>query len=467
MSDPKDRSGPPPSKSFDQGWDEILADTTGTNTAASPDGTKAWTEEVRGARKRDADADESASATPASTDEATASTKVWTEEVRASGKKEVEAEDSEAGEETSDSAEMDRLMASPVATPSDDDDEEVEPAASTSLVGGRLPDAPAPKAAPDDDMARMMGLASDASPDGDAEEAAALAEPDATASEVSDAFADEAEDEAPSSDDGDGDEEPEPPIVLHPDRSLPETTAEPAEEAGGGRWLWLVGAAAAVGIGVAAMGGPEASPASDASATKAAVAPVAAPAAAPVVAPSDAKPPADAALATTKPPPTEDVPPAADAKPPAADPNRDPREPPPGTPPDIAAVFKKIPVSPADRAPVGGVGKTGVHVDDVAMGSGYARSRCTGDGTTFSVGNDGLANVCIRVVHQRQKEELTVIWQKHEGNARRGKIVVKPAHAYRTRAYLKLRSEYVGDWTVKIMSTDGVELAAHDFSIAP
>ncbi len=398
---------------------------------------------------------------------------------------------------------MDRLMAAPVVTPTRDDD--VAPAASASLVGGRLPDAPGPKAAPDDEMALMMGLGAAASrakdkatSDGEGSEAAAQTESedavdaDAPASEreLADAASKDAadsKDAASDSDDGgtedaagstdtaagdvaaseDAEEsEPEPPIVLHPERMPSEpTAAASAEDAGGGRWLWLVGAAAAVGIGVAAMGGPGSSSTPDATSTKAAVAPLAA--APSVAAPVEPKPPVEPALATTKPPLAEDAPPPVVPEPPAADPSRDPREPPPGTPPDIAAVFKKIPVSPADRAPVGGVGKTGVHVDDVAMGNGYARSRCTGDGESFSVGNDGLANVCIRVVHQRQKEDLTVIWQKHEGNARRGKIVVKPAHAYRTRAYLKLRSEYVGDWTVKIMSADGVELAAHDFSIAP
>jgi hypothetical protein len=77
------------------------------------------------------------------------------------------------------------------------------------------------------------------------------------------------------------------------------------------------------------------------------------------------------------------------------------------------------------------------------------------------------AGVCVRVVHAREKEELQVLWQKHGGSTRRSKMVVLPMHAYRTRGYLVLRSEYIGDWTVRILSADDVELARHEFTVVP
>ena len=40
-------------------------------------------------------------------------------------------------------------------------------------------------------------------------------------------------------------------------------------------------------------------------------------------------------------------------------------------------------------------------------------------------------------------------------------------HAYRTRAYLKLRREYVGDWEVKVFSGDGAQLARYPFTVVP
>jgi hypothetical protein len=44
-------------------------------------------------------------------------------------------------------------------------------------------------------------------------------------------------------------------------------------------------------------------------------------------------------------------------------------------------------------------------------------------------------------------------------------MVVKPMHAYRTRAYLKLRSEYVGKWTVQILAEGDIELATYAFTV--
>jgi hypothetical protein len=145
----------------------------------------------------------------------------------------------------------------------------------------------------------------------------------------------------------------------------------------------------------------------------------------------------------------------------------DPREPPPGTPPEIAAVFRRLPVGPADRPPVGGIGATGIHIDHIAMGSETHGATCTGRTNDFSVSGGDRAGVCVRVVHTREKEELQVLWQKHGGSTRRSKMVVLSMHAYRTRGYLVLRNEYIGDWTVRILSSDGVELARHDFTVVP
>ncbi len=145
----------------------------------------------------------------------------------------------------------------------------------------------------------------------------------------------------------------------------------------------------------------------------------------------------------------------------------DPREPPPGTPPEVAAVFRRLPLGFADRAPVGGIGASGIHVDHIAMGTETQGATCRGRTTDFSVEARDRAGVCVRVVHQREKEELQVLWEKHGGSSRRSKMVVQPMHAYRTRGYLVLRNEYIGDWTVHILSSDGVELARHDFTVVP
>lgn len=182
--------------------------------------------------------------------------------------------------------------------------------------------------------------------------------------------------------------------------------------------------------------------------------------------PTEAKPPTTPPEVAVKTPPV--APTVAPAVAPVAKPGGDPRTPPPGTPPDIAAVFVRLPVSPADLPPVGGVGATGVHVDRVEMGASYDKTGCGGVADRFSLAATERVNVCLRVVHPRAEETVSIVWQKNDDStSRRGKIAIKPLHAYRTRAYLLLRKEYVGDWTVRILSADGVELASHAFTIAP
>ncbi|MBX7079090.1 MAG: DUF2914 domain-containing protein [Nannocystaceae bacterium] len=174
--------------------------------------------------------------------------------------------------------------------------------------------------------------------------------------------------------------------------------------------------------------------------------------------------PTPASTTKTPAPPVADAP----APTPAKSRSNNPREAPPGTPPEIAATFARLPVSPADLPPVGGVGGTGIHIDRIEMGATYDKDGCGSVANAFSVASLEEINVCMRVVHPRQDEVMSIVWQKKDGStARRGKIAVKPLHAYRTRAYLRLRAEYVGEWSVRIMSEDGVELASHAFSIRP
>jgi len=181
---------------------------------------------------------------------------------------------------------------------------------------------------------------------------------------------------------------------------------------------------------------------------------------------SEAAPPPD-----PEPPAKADVEPRPRAAEPAPADQRstaNPRTPPRGTPADVAAVFVKLPVSPADLPPVGGIGRSGIHVDRIEMGSTYDKGLCGGIPDKFSLAKLERVNVCLRVVHPREEETVSIVWQKKDlGTARRGKIAIKPLHAYRTRAYLVLRKEYVGDWTVRILSGEGVELAAHRFTIVP
>lgn len=148
----------------------------------------------------------------------------------------------------------------------------------------------------------------------------------------------------------------------------------------------------------------------------------------------------------------------------------DPRDPsliPPGTPEENAKAFLKLPVSIHDGPPIGGIGRSGVHIDEIATARGRENTTCEDPTQRFSVSADDYVNVCFRVVHPREQETLRVIWEKDGKVTRRGKVRIPDAHAYTTRAYLLMRPEYVGSWRVRIMpeAEDSIDLAVASFSI--
>ncbi|MCA9698483.1 MAG: DUF2914 domain-containing protein [Myxococcales bacterium] len=153
-------------------------------------------------------------------------------------------------------------------------------------------------------------------------------------------------------------------------------------------------------------------------------------------------------------------------KPKVADP-RSPSVVPANTPEENAKAFFKLPVSMHDGPPLGAIGRSGIHIDEISMGHGYESGDCTEPGQRFSVAGDELANVCFRVVHPREEETVRIYWEKDGVVTRRGKVRIRDIHAYKTRAYLQLRPEYVGSWRVRILpeTEDDTPLAVIDFRI--
>lgn len=454
---------------FDDVWGALVDSASPKRDA--PGATKAWTEEVRAELKREpAPVEEEAPVGPSVT-------KMWTEEARAERKREV-----------------------PPSV-----------VVSSSVLLG--PDPERLRAAAEDTMARLMRAEVLPQPDEAAEvrENAKAEREDANANanaEREDATADERE--AEREDANDVDEVEARPIEIPYASELDDA---PAPKRTG---LWIAGIAALLVVGWVAFGrgdaGPEEAPPVATTAkseleTKRSPKREALASAQRPDAPAD-DPDAAARDPEDDPPTKRDASPAEakdeapelpatpDASPtkvsadtpvvPTADPDDDddddepsrasgrvpelkrdgdPRQVPPDTAPANAAAFAKLAVGPGDRAPLGGIGRNGVHVDRIAVGSTVDKARCAGEGETFSASRHDVVNVCVRVVHARQKEDLVVLWQKDGGTVRRGKFVVPAVHAYRTRAYLVMRKEYVGKWTVRIQDLDGTELASHPFVV--
>lgn len=144
---------------------------------------------------------------------------------------------------------------------------------------------------------------------------------------------------------------------------------------------------------------------------------------------------------------------------------RVPRVAPDGTPEAHIKALRKLPHASTDRAPLGGIGPQGMHIDRIAMGTGIREGACAGPAGKFSVRDEDHAHVCFRVVHPRIKQRVVVRWERGGKLVRRTVVPIADSHAYRTRATLPLRRTFRGDWTVRIVSTDGVELAAHSFQV--
>lgn len=140
---------------------------------------------------------------------------------------------------------------------------------------------------------------------------------------------------------------------------------------------------------------------------------------------------------------------------------------PAGTSEDAIKAFIKLPVSIHDGPPLGGIGRTGIHIDAISTGAGVRNGTCLDEATSFSIAATKEVSVCFRVVHDRTEENVRVLWDKDGATVRRGSVRIRDLHAYKTRAYLELRAEYVGKWRVRIVSEDDVELAAHAFDLSP
>ncbi|MCA9694571.1 MAG: hypothetical protein KC636_33645 [Myxococcales bacterium] len=145
----------------------------------------------------------------------------------------------------------------------------------------------------------------------------------------------------------------------------------------------------------------------------------------------------------------------------------DPREAPPGSSEEAARALRRLPLTIHDGPPLAGVGASGIHIDAIDLGSEYSQRRgCHGERDGFSIARGDQVNVCFRVVHNREQEDVTVVWEKDGDLAKRRRGVTIPArHAYRSRAFLVLRREYAARWTVRIYSQDDVELASASFSV--
>lgn len=133
---------------------------------------------------------------------------------------------------------------------------------------------------------------------------------------------------------------------------------------------------------------------------------------------------------------------------------------PPGTPEAFASVRTK-----RDKPPVAGIGASGIHLDELEVGTGWAKSRCEGPTRSFAAGTDDRVNVCFRVVHPKLAEQVSVEWSFRGKVRTTTRVGVAASHAYLTRAWLPVAPSRAGEWTATIKSEDGSVLGSVAFEI--
>jgi hypothetical protein len=139
---------------------------------------------------------------------------------------------------------------------------------------------------------------------------------------------------------------------------------------------------------------------------------------------------------------------------------------PPGTAERNAAAFRKLPVQTGDGPPIGGIGSGGIHLDELEVGHGWAKSRCSERSHEFTIGQQDRVNVCMRVVHERgTTTELALEWLRNGRQARRSKVSIGDMHALLTRAYLPISAGYEGEWQARIVAVDGTVIGEVSFTV--
>jgi len=144
---------------------------------------------------------------------------------------------------------------------------------------------------------------------------------------------------------------------------------------------------------------------------------------------------------------------------------RDPSLLSPETPQLNAEAFAALPVGKRDQPPVAGAGASGIHLDELVVGRGWASSRCADLSDHFVPGVDDRISVCFRVVHPRAAEQVTVEWAR-DGELRQAiEVGVRETRTYRTRAWMPVTEGRTGAWTATVKSEDGAVLGQISFEI--
>jgi hypothetical protein len=243
------------------------------------------------------------------------------------------------------------------------------------------------------------------------------------------------------------------------DRALPAVTnlapdpKSPPPAARRLAWPAALAAAALIAIGVARLR-PAPPPAAVEPASSAAPIPSPEPPAPPPAVAVAAPPPAAPEPAPPEPEPAPAPPPAvAAAAPPPAAPEPAPPEPEP----------EPAPAPP--RRP-----SSGLRIERILTGPTYAHYTCPEPTDHFSLHVHRRVNVCIQIgpMLAPVEETVNVVWERNGAFYGSTELTIPARHIpHRTRVHMAIDERRVGDWSIRVVSRKGKELARSTFQVGP
>jgi hypothetical protein len=145
---------------------------------------------------------------------------------------------------------------------------------------------------------------------------------------------------------------------------------------------------------------------------------------------------------------------------------------------DQLAAESSLPAAAPPQAPAAPVAETekkrpasaSVRVESILTGASYVNHTCSERTSEFSVKAHRHVNVCIRMapVTQPSSELVRVLWERNGTVHGETSIRIATRHtSVRTRVRFGLHLRRLGDWSVRLVSHKGVELARSTFHVVP
>jgi Tfp pilus assembly protein PilZ len=127
-----------------------------------------------------------------------------------------------------------------------------------------------------------------------------------------------------------------------------------------------------------------------------------------------------------------------------------------------------VPAPPEKKSSVAHTRAPSIHIESILTGPLYEGHTCPQPTSQFSFKTQRSVNVCISVAPMSDPvtEEVTVIWERNGAFLCQTKMHIVARHiTSRTRAHVDIDERRVGDWSVRILSRKGIELARSSFRV--